>query len=724
MKRLASLLRGKVKRSAGVPVTPAVHSRIAQGNHRRDLGRWSEAAGYYQAALDADDSLIHIWVQLGHMRKEGGDAIGASNAYLEALERNPADQTLVGWLYGIAGRLPHAHRRKLIRQIYAVEGRSFDALALSDGDDAMRKPASGEIIFDISDLVAYFSRARRPTGIQRVQIEIIRAAIVLPNSVVRICCSIEESSEWTEISLSLFERVTTLAVAGDAVDGAIWRDAIHDLNAALIFGSPFVFGPRAKLVNLGTSWWLQNYFLQVRNAEVASGIAYTPFVHDLIPVLAPQHCVQGLVDDFNSWLLGVFDHARFFFVNSEATKRDLLDVAGRLGRGIGPEAVHVVPLDGAFVPPPPAPPSQALRQLGLNDKPFVLFVSTIESRKGHDTALKAWQRLLSEHGEQAPFLLCVGNNGWLNSAFYAELERDAALRERVLLLSGISDTDLAMLYRDCLFTIYPSTYEGWGLPVTEALSFGKIVIAANNSSLPEAGGCHAVYFNTGDAADLAGKVAAFAFDPTAREAHEQEIRRGFAPRAWSDIAAQIVDTLCGQAQESRVPCADAPVLAFDRWMEFRRRRNTTIFDDIGLGEPLRVGTGWLGADELGCLVREGHAMLRFRIDGADRASLLALRLFGKCAVAWRVMMNGHPAAHGAFTEKGESWALCSIPPSTPDVSIVIEVAHSHVDGADTWGGSFLGVQGCYLMRDKEGSRPPEALLSALDRLTIGKDRGE
>lgn len=724
MKRLASLLRGKVKRSAGVPVTPAVHSRIAQGNQLRDLGRWSGAAGCYQAALDADNSLIHIWVQLGHMRKESGDAIGASDAYLEALTRNPADQALVGWLYGIAGRLPHVRRRELIRQIYALEGRSFDALALAGDECAIRTPEADEIVFDISDLVAYFSRARRPTGIQRVQIEIIRAAIELPKSMVRTCCSIEESSDWTEVSLSLFQRVTTLAVAGDAVDGAVWRDAIHDLNAALIFGSPFVFGPRAKLVNLGTSWWLQNYFLQIRNAEAANDIAYIPFVHDLIPVLAPQHCVQGLVDDFNSWLLGVFDHARFFFVNSEATKSDLLDVARRLGRGIGAEAVQVVPLDGAFMPPPPAPPSQGLRQLGLHDKPFVLFVSTIESRKGHETALKAWQHLLSEYGEETPYLLCVGNNGWLNSAFYAALERDAALRERVLLLSGISDTDLAMLYQDCLFTIYPSTYEGWGLPVTEALSFGKIVIAANNSSLPEAGGPHAVYFDTGDAVDLAFKVAEFAFDPTAREARSEEIRRGFEPRAWSDIAAQIVDTLRALAVERRVPRADAPVLAFDRWMDFRRRRNTTIFDEIGIGEPLRVGTGWLGADELGCLIRETRAMLRFRIEASDRSSLLALRLFGKDAVAWCVAVNGQPSARGAFAQKGESWALCSIPSSTHDVSIVIEAVPPHADGHSTWGGAILGVEGCYLMREQDGSRSPEALLLALEQLTIGKDRGE
>ncbi len=87
----------------------------------------------------------------------------------------------------------------------------------------------------------------------------------------------------------------------------------------------------------------------------------------------------------------------------------------------------------------------------------MLFVSTVESRKNHLAAFDAWIGMIRRHGRRhVPKLVCVGNRGWLNDAVYARLQSQDGLRGHVHMLSGLSDAELDLLYRSCLFTLYPS----------------------------------------------------------------------------------------------------------------------------------------------------------------------------------------------------------------------------------------------------------------------------
>jgi glycosyltransferase involved in cell wall biosynthesis len=665
---LTSFLQGKTKKSAGVRVTPAVHSAIAKANALRDRQEWLEAATHYREALQLDAKLSHVWVQLGHAFKEGGQPSPAADAYVRALRLNPQDPALLGWIYGVAGRLEPDQRRSLITELFALQGRSLSQELMPA--PAQARPGDGEIVFDVSDLMAYFARARRPTGIQRVQIEIINAALDNSGYPVRICCSIEQSICWVEISKELFKKVTMLAVDSTPSTNKEWHDTLQDLNSVLIFSDPFEFGKKAKIINLGTSWWLQNYFLQIRNASIQDGIEYIPFIHDLIPFLAPEHCVQGLVDDFNNWILGVFDHAQRFLVNSHATKADLLRVAGALGKPIADKAVTVVPLDGAFAVAPPSEPSRTLRHHRLDTRPFALFVSTIESRKGHLDALRAWQTLLDLHGDATPYLVCVGNNGWLNQPFYEALEKDERLRERVILLSGLGDSELAYLYQTCLFTIYPSTFEGWGLPITEALTVGKNVIAANNSSLPEAGGEYAIYFETGNSQQLAHEASRLTFDNEFRLHMESNIKSHYSPRSWSDISEQILQAVGEQPDQS--VSALVPLLPTATWFDLRRQSTVSSAPRPQSGERLRIGAGWEAPDRRGCAIRGERAELMARIAEGDAGHLL-IRMRGEGHFVWSVMLNGTIANKGRCEGADSVWAICPIPNAATELRIVFEM---------------------------------------------------
>lgn len=740
----------KLKKSAGVPVSLAVHRLLDEGNRARDARDWSRAAARYGAALDADPSLAHIWVQYGHALREGGDVAEAVRAYARAaeaapeasdpllhlghahkqagdraaatraylhavrLDRNPDAVAELHRLVAAGDRMTHEGLLALIDDAPVADPvtQAQDALgalatalrargesgapalaaleqarALLDTlDDAAAREADAAapvIVFDVSDLISYFRNARLPTGIQRVQIEVIRSALSVARARTMVCAFQEARDEWVEIPAAAFTRLAQLSLADGDRSATDWLGALTRLQLHLATADAIRFPEGAWLVNLGTSWWLQNYFLFVRHARAAHGIRYVPFVHDMIPVMATEHCTRELTQDFITWVTGAFEHADFFLANSQSTKRDLLEVARRLGHDVAPGQVAVIPLDAEFAKPDtPAAPPATLARWGLRADEFVLFVSTVESRKNHLGAFEAWIELIRRHGAaKVPRLVCVGNRGWLNDAVYARLETHEALRGRVTMLSGLSDAQLALLYDACAFTLYPSNYEGWGLPVTESLCHGKVPLVADSSSLPEAGGDFAVYFEAGSVRRLTDAAEALILDIPHRTALEARIRAGFRPRGWAEISAQVRDAVAGWALAAPAPAASAPRARLGAYHPIVRNFETRIWHGMRSGELFRAGAGWWGPDDWGCWTKPGGAALVIGLpDGAPRALKLYLRLHGfphgDCPFALTVEGSGD-TRRGVLREQEFRWIAL-------DVTDAADTLRLRIDGPATF----------------------------------------
>ncbi|HVS47830.1 MAG TPA: glycosyltransferase family 1 protein [Candidatus Dormibacteraeota bacterium] len=165
---------------------------------------------------------------------------------------------------------------------------------------------------------------------------------------------------------------------------------------------------------------------------------------------------------------------------SESTKADLVSAYG-----VRPERVRVVPL-GASAPTVAPAPASRLAELGLNGS-FVLQVGRIETRKNQVAALAAVERL------DGVTLAVAGPER--NTALAAKLRASGRCR----VLGRVDQPTLELLYKRADAVIVPSHYEGFGLPVLEAMARGKVVVAAKASSLPEVGGDAALYYH--DAAD-------------------------------------------------------------------------------------------------------------------------------------------------------------------------------------------------------------------------------
>lgn len=630
---------------------------VDAGDRCRNNREWGAAARNYRKALAIEPSRRPIWVQLGHALKEDDRLDEAMNAY-EAASRLPGEDgdapIHLGMLAKRLGNIPSARaafaqavkenpenadgRRELLEILShplamtpAGQERARQAILaehLRMGHALHHGDRRDMIIYDASDLVSYFRHSRLPTGIQRVQMEVITSALHADPRT-QICCFSDDKGQLARLPAALFETIVTLAVASGDLLAPEWTEAMETLSAVIDQGDPIAFAHRAFLVNLGTSWWLQNYFLHIRAAQRQHGIRYVPFVHDFIPVMAPQHCVRELTQDFLSWTFGVFDHARFFIANSQSTKSDLKTVARQLGYQVDDHQIAVVPLDADFRRDDAPLDVEELAPWGITAGGFVLFVSTIESRKNHVMAFQAWLDMIDTHGPDAvPDLVCVGNRGWLNSRVYAMLDTYPALAAKVRMLTRLSDQQLALLYRHCCFTIYPSSYEGWGLPITEALCYGKVPLLTRTSSLPEAGGAFAVYVEPGDHDGFVRQLDQLWFDTAQRQKLEQNIKDHFQPRRWQDIANQIRAELqyFAEMADDVDDVPPVPEVGFNKLYRMERNRLTRLARITAKGDILRHDTGWWQPEDWGCWTKPEGGEILFGLPGGKAEAMVCLSL--------------------------------------------------------------------------------------------------
>jgi glycosyltransferase involved in cell wall biosynthesis len=531
-----------------------------------------------------------------------------------------------------------------------------------------------------------------------------------------VACFSANNDCWIEVPPDQFLEITGLAVASGKFDDPDWRAALTDLYALLAVGEPLKLHPGTILIDMGTPWLRKNYFLMVRSAKAQFGVRYISFVHDCIPLLTPQHCAREHTQDFTSWIIGVFHHSDGFLVNSNATANDLVSIARRLGHSAPVPAV--IRLDASF---------SFDRDVG-NDKDdsdgcivarhavdrtgFVLFVSTIESRKNHSMAFDAWLSLIKIRGfRKTPVLVCVGNLGWLNDATMERLTSNRLLKRKVLILSNVSDAALVTLYRRCLFTLYPSSYEGWGLPITESLGHGKVPLTSRASSLPEAGGDFAEYFDLDSERDFVEKLLRLIHDRSYREAREAMIRMHFRPRSWTEVADEIVArvTAPDAVPEPRPPTQQNQIwplpIEIGRYYSMSRNLETTVWTGMISGEMYRMGRGWGPPGDWGVWLKRDHADIAFLLpEGAKGgyAIYLGLRARPEKSTNFEITVVGTASRLDGTLAAGEDrWVILSLETGafqTDEVQIRLSAAGTcEVAGTEAnRRAASLGVIGFYL----------------------------
>ena len=246
---------------------------------------------------------------------------------------------------------------------------------------------------------------------------------------------------------------------------------------------------------VGAFWIYPNY--DAIKIMRANGVRFTLFIHDLIQISHPQYVHEDANIRFRHALVDALMLADLVITNSEYVANDVRRfMSSRLNFSV---PVKAVPLATALVGQK-SQIAQAVRRdvQAAASASFVLSVATIEVRKNHIYMIKIWEELIAKGVKNLPNLVFVGKIGWDIAPFMSYIAESGHLGGRLHILSDVSDRELTYLYEKCLFTMFPSFVEGFGLPVGESLAHGKPCIASNRSSMPEVGGRFVKYVNPED----------------------------------------------------------------------------------------------------------------------------------------------------------------------------------------------------------------------------------
>jgi len=309
---------------------------------------------------------------------------------------------------------------------------------------------------------------------------------------------------------------------------------------------------RDEVLLLAGENWSQYDFGVIVRLRKERGLKVAALCQDFIPVACPQFFGDGdFVAKFGAYADFLIRDADLVIAISHATKSDILDYAGKHGGMRG--RIEVVTL-GADLPASP----QARQPDGLSSvqaRRFVLSVSTIQSRKNFDLLYRVWRRLTEQRTPDLPTLVIVGQPGFGSQDLLWQIAHDPVTRDSIVILNRASDDELIWLYRNCLWTLYPSFYEGWGLPVSESLAFGKYCLASNASSIPEAGAGFAGLLDPLDFAAWSKAVVELIDAPDLLARREAAIRAGYRPVSWANAAGSIADELLKLS--ARIPATNS-----------------------------------------------------------------------------------------------------------------------------------------------------------------------
>ena len=299
------------------------------------------------------------------------------------------------------------------------------------------------------------------------------------------------------------------------------------------------------LLSLGASWPIAGH-AEAAAALRERGVAVVRMIYDLIPVIKPQWVDEATVREVTGWARNLLTASDHVLTISEFSRREIEAYCAESRFPVPPTTVVRLgdELESCDDQTPPLPRFVPRR-------PFFLCVSTLDIRKNHRLLYDAWQALAARDPDGCPDLVCLGVPHLFVADLMREVRQDRAVNGRIHLLHGIEDAELAWYYRHCAATIYPSRYEGWGLPVAESLGHGRLCLASNATSIPEISRDLPEFFDPLDALGLVALVERTLREPEWVRGREAEIRGRFVPTPWTHTAGQVLAAVAAATSAER-----------------------------------------------------------------------------------------------------------------------------------------------------------------------------
>jgi glycosyltransferase involved in cell wall biosynthesis len=529
---------------------------------------------------------------------------------------------------------------------------------------------------DVTDLALHLRHQLTLSGIQRVQCEIMRNLLALRDAEGIRFMALDETCNPHDIEapalLDIIAYIGSTSVVRVELDrrlDAIFRGAS---TPSIRRGDRFL--------TIGAFWNIRGLgiFLQrLKNTGVVIGF----FIHDILNITNPEYFGVPYTNRFLKGFVEATTYADFFLTTSHYNKATLTKHFE--GRSVKALSVEVVPLGHEFSI------SEAAGQLSdsvaeIANSEFVLSVGTMEVRKNPTYLFNIWRMMIQAGRQNIPKLVLVGRIGWLVQDFLYQIWACDHLGGRIVPLRGATDAELALLYRQCILTMFPSYVEGWGLPVGESLAHGKICIASNTSAIPEVAGDLADYVDPYNASDGLRVLSQYLDNPDLRRRREADIAQRFKPRLWRTVAEVFLKSVQAQASQVRpLEGVGAINLPSNRFLPITSDGSTLLLNakEGDLSADLICVSGWRLPEMDGVWAEHPKTTIRFRADvptGTAIHLLMRLRTVDGNACRVRICSGSGAETQVSLIGSADSLAVLSCevePDGLVTATLSLEGAH-------------------------------------------------
>lgn len=304
------------------------------------------------------------------------------------------------------------------------------------------------------------------------------------------------------------------------------------------------FSSSDLILVLGGNWSFATYMSSLE--KVKKNVLNLRSVHvlyDFIPVIQPGFFPEAMEESYDNYINKVLRISDLSLSISENTKKDALEYADE--KNIEVNTIEAFRLGEDFVKIKSQKPSK----INVQTKEYIFCVGTFEVRKNHQL-LYYTMKLAQSKGIKLPKIVIVGKKGWLSDSTLHLFRNDPSIKDNVDILHKCNDKEMAWLYENCLFTVYPSYYEGWGLPIAESLRYGKICLSSNTSSMPEVAGGLIDYFSPFDSGEFLNKISLY-LDPKKLDTTEQAIKENYNSTSWDDAYKQVSELISSRLEVTK-----------------------------------------------------------------------------------------------------------------------------------------------------------------------------
>lgn len=275
------------------------------------------------------------------------------------------------------------------------------------------------------------------------------------------------------------------------------------------------------------------YFAPAHYAPRYCPVPIVVTIHDLSFYYFPSEFKKKDLFQLKNWTSYSIEIATSVIAVSKTTKKDIRQLYP-----VPDSHIHVI--YNGFEKNKDKEKSSIMEDLQLQKNRYILYVGTLQPRKNVTTLIKSF-KLFHKNNEDYKLVL-VGKKGWLYDSIFEEVTKQN-LADSVIFTDYIPDSDVSELYKNALCFVMPSLYEGFGIPILEAMSHNCPVISSNTSSLPEIGGNACLYFDARDQNDLLQDIERLQNDTELAKELVKKGRERIKEFSWEKSAKETLEVI-------------------------------------------------------------------------------------------------------------------------------------------------------------------------------------